>query len=355
MKILAVDDNPDNIQLIIDIVEGMGHDVLKAYDGHEALDTIKANHPDLILLDINMPGMTGFEVLNHIKQDPLTSAIPVILLTALSDVDYRVEGLDLGAEDYLVKPFSPLELIARIEARLRAKATNDDLRETQQIIRQTFERFVAPSVVEQLLRDPLGVKLGGMLQDVTVFFADIEGFTRISEHTPPEVLLTILNRYHQLVVDIVQANGGTIDKFMGDAVMVLFNTPLEQPDHVFRAVSAACQIFAVLPEFHQQFVEEFRLKINFGIHTGQAVVGNVGTAQMMDFTAVGDTVNVAARLQDVAQGGRILISDTAHQAIKDKFEFEPFGLNHLKGRQVPVMTYEIICPMPTIEPGFDGD
>lgn len=343
MKILAVDDNPDNVQLIVDIISDMGYEVLKAYQGEEALSVVQSNRPDLILLDINMPGMSGFEVLNVLKLNPLTATIPVILLTALSDVDYQVEGFDLGAEDYLMKPFSPLELIARIEARLRAKATTDGLRNAQQVIRQTFERFVAPSVVEQLLKDPQNVQLGGKLKEVTVLFADIEGFTRISERTPPEVLLTILNQYHQLVVDIVQANGGTIDKFMGDAVMALFNSPLEQPDHVERAVRAACQIKNHLVAFHQRFAPDFQLEINFGIHTGQAVIGNVGTPQMMDYTAVGDTVNVTARLQEAAQGGRILVSEAVYQAVYHQFQAVSSEVKHLKGRSVPVTTYYITC------------
>jgi adenylate cyclase len=343
VKILAVDDSPDNIQLIVDIIGDMGYEVLKAYKGLDALSIVQSEQPDLILLDINMPGMSGFEVLNILKLDPLTATIPVILLTALSDVDYRVEGFDLGAEDYLMKPFSPLELIARIEARLRNKATTDGLRNAQQVIRQTFERFVAPSVVEQLLKDPQNVQLGGKLQDVTVMFADIEGFTRISEHTPPEVLLTILNQYHQLVVDMVQYNGGTIDKFMGDAVMSIFNSPLQQPDHVARAVRSACQIINHLPAFHERFVPDFQLKINFGIHTGQAVIGNVGTPQMMDYTAVGDTVNVTARLQEAAQGGRILVSDAVYQVVSDQFKGVSSEMRQLKGRSVPVKTYYITC------------
>lgn len=343
MKILAVDDNPDNIQLIEDIVEDLGHHIAKAFDGPEALETLSNGElPDLILLDVNMPGMTGFEVLARLKADEKTAQIPVIMLTALSGVDHRVEGLGLGAEDYLIKPFSPLELIARIEARLRAKAQTDDLRETQQMIRQTFERFVAPSVVNQLLENPSGVELGGHLQEISVLFADIEGFTSISEHTEPQELLDILNSYHLLIVDIIQANEGTIDKFIGDAVMALWNTPLELDDHALRAVRAACQVRDELTDFHAQLPPGFRLKVNFGIHTGTAVVGNVGAPQIMDFTAVGDTVNVAARLQDYADGGQILISDATYHQVADFSEVVSIGETLLKNRRVPIHAYELL-------------
>ncbi|RMG71891.1 MAG: adenylate/guanylate cyclase domain-containing response regulator [Chloroflexi bacterium] len=342
-KILAVDDNPDNIQLIVDIVEDLGHDVIKAYDGYQALDAVKQFLPDLILLDVNMPGMSGFEVLAKLKENDETKQIPVIMLTALAGIDHRVEGLGLGAEDYLVKPFSPLELIARIKARLRAKAQTDDLREMQQVIRKTFERYVSSAVVNQLLKDPTSIELGGKLQMITVFFADIEGFTTTSERTDPETILTVLNKYHEVTVQIVQQEGGTIDKFIGDAVMALFNTPLQQPDHPLRAVRAACRIRDSLPQFHEQFSEEFRLKINFGIHTGWAVVGNVGAPQIMDFTAVGDTVNVAARLQDLSHNGQILISDATYQLIHQAIRAHPIGAKIFKGRSEAVMTYEVLA------------
>ncbi|TVR21453.1 MAG: adenylate/guanylate cyclase domain-containing response regulator [Anaerolineaceae bacterium] len=343
MKILAVDDHAHNIRLIGDILIEGGYEILPAYSGAEALDVLATHTPDLILLDINMPGMSGFELLAQIKTDEHLADIPVIFLTALDDIGSRLEGFGLGAEDYLVKPFNPLELIARVQARLRMKVTTDDLRDKQKVIRQTFERFVAPSVVEQLLKAPHDVKLGGQLQEVTVFFADIEGFTGISERTDPQNLLSILNRYHHLIVDIVQAHGGTIDKFMGDAVMALFNAPLQQADHVRRAVNAACDIHVALPDFHRDLPPQFRLPVNFGIHTGTAVVGHVGTVQAMDYTAVGDTVNIASRLQDAAHGGRILVSAAAYQAVRDHVNVAASGELNLRGRGQPVQTYAITC------------
>ncbi|MBC7870118.1 MAG: response regulator [Chitinophagaceae bacterium] len=342
MKILAVDDKADNIELITDIVTALGHDVEKAYDGLQALAAVQGDLPDLILLDVNMPGMSGFEVVALLKADPKTAQIPIIMITALSDIDNRVEGLGLGADDYLAKPFNARELAARVEARLRAKTETDNLRSTQEIIRQTFERFVSPSVVQQLLRDPSGVRLGGKLQELTVLFADMENFTTISEHADPERLLTALNLYHELIVEVVQANLGTIDKFIGDAVMALYNTPLDLPDHPTQAVRTAYQISQALPEFHRQFEPKFRMNINFGIHTGMAIVGNVGAPQLMDFTAVGDTVNVAARLQSLSDGGQILISEATYALVKDCVKVRSLGQVTFKGRSVPVSTYEVL-------------
>ena len=342
MKVLVVDDNPDNIQLVSDTLDGLGHQVLRAYNGEDALDVIRTELPDLILLDVNMPGMSGFDVISTLKADEKTAEIPVIMVTAQASVDYRVEGLGLGADDYLVKPYSPRELLARIETRLRAKTTTDNLREMRRVVQQTFERFVSPAVVKQLLKDPARVKLGGELQEVTVFFADMQGFTAISEHTDPETLLNVLNRHHELVVEAVQAHGGTIDKFMGDAVMALYNTPLELENHPLQAVSTACQIRGLLPEFHDQFEPEMRMAVNFGIHTGMAVVGNVGAPHIMDYTAVGDTVNVASRLQGLSEGGQILISDATYDRVRQHVDAHPMGPMRVKGRRLPVMTYDVV-------------
>ncbi len=340
-KILAADDNPDNVELLKDILEQMGHKVFKALDGEKALAVARSEHPDLVILDVNMPGLSGFEVCSELKADEATANIPVIMLTALTDVEARVEGLATGADDYLTKPYSPRELMARVNTRLRLKATTDDLLETQELIRATFERFVAVSVVEQLLRDPSKVQLGGKLQNVTVLFADLEGFTSLSERTPPQKLLSILNKYHTFIVKIIQRYGGTVDKFLGDGVMALYNTPLEQPDHAARAVKSVLYIEDEIHSFHESVEPQYRIKINFGIHTGNAVVGNVGTTDIMDFTAVGDAVNVAARLQGLAAGGQILISEAVYREVEDFVVAKEIGPQQIKGRSEPVIIYKV--------------
>jgi class 3 adenylate cyclase len=342
MKILIADDLDLSRQMISDIVATMGHDLVVAEDGPSALLNARVHMPDLIILDVEMPGLTGFEVCRLLRAEEATSRIPIIMLTALHEAEDRVYGLDIGADDYLTKPFNPRELIARIEKRLRAKLEGDHLRERQATIRRTFERFVAPSVVDKLLQDPMLVKLGGEMQEITVMFADLEGFTRISERMHPEKLLSILNQYHQLVVEVVQQHQGTVDKFLGDGVMVLYNTPLPTPEHAFRAVATALDIRQRLAGFHQRLEPEHRLAINFGIHTGPAVVGNVGTARIMDFTAVGDTVNLAARLCEVAQGSQILISNATYAQLSDRVAVKIVGPQPVRNRTDPVMTCEVL-------------
>ncbi len=342
MKVLVADDNANSRELVKDIIESIGYEAVQATDGPNALIAAQTQAPDLIILDVNMPGMSGFEVCAALKSDPQLAQIPILMLTALADVENRVTGLGLGADDYLSKPFSPRELAARVNARLRTKAEADDLRKTKELVRQTFERFVSPSVVERLLQDPTQIKLGGQIQEVTVFFADLEGFTSISERTEPEKLLGILNMYHALIVTVVQSYAGTVDKFIGDGVMALFNTPLPQADHAMRAVRAALHIRAALPEFYRQFEPEYQMRVNFGIHTGPAVVGNVGTTNLMNFTAVGDTVNLAARLQDLSSGGRIFISEACYRHIQEPINLAPIGYQTVKGRSEAVMVYEVL-------------
>jgi class 3 adenylate cyclase len=341
VKILVVDDNPDNLELVSDILSITKHELIMARDGLSALEKAEAIIPDLILLDVNMPNMNGFEVLERLKAQPSLADIPVIMLTAMGDVDSRVRGLGMGADDYLPKPFSPRELLARVDRSLRAKTTTDELRVQEQRVRNTFERFVAPSIVEQLLQNPSANRLGGDLQTVTVMFADLEGFTSLSERTDPETLLQLLNNYHSFLVRIISRYDGTVDKFIGDGVMVLYNTPRPQEDHIARAVKSALHIQDEIFWFHEKLAPQHRLKINFGIHSGLAVVGNVGTDHLMNRTAVGDTVNIASRLQSIADRGRILVSELVYLET-ERFVFgRSRGPLYVKGRSEPVLTYEI--------------
>lgn len=338
-KVLVAEDNADSRELVCDILLSLGYEPLMAENGRIALDRVFEDEPDLVILDINMPEMDGFEVCAAIKRHPATAQIPVILLTAQSDVDSRVTGLGLGADDYLPKPFHPKELIARINTRLRAAEVNDNLRLQREQIRQTFARFVAPEIVEKLLEDPTRIRLGGEQTVVTVLFADLESFTTVSERADPEQLLEVLNAYHSLLVDHIKANGGTVDKFLGDGVMALYNTPLPLPEHALRAVLTALDIRDALRDFHTTLDPMFRLGVNAGIHTGKAIVGNVGTPDRMEFTAIGDTVNLASRLQGLSSNNQITISEETYRLIADRIECERTGPRVVRGREEPVITY----------------
>jgi adenylate cyclase len=333
VRILIVDDLPLGRQLISDVISLMGHEAIEAGDGHAGLAKARETpSPDLIVLDVNMPGMDGFEVCKILKSDPRTHSIPIIFLTSQGEPEDRIHGLNIGADDYLTKPFAIRELSARIDKRLQSRQATELLVRQQNEIRQTFERFVAPQIVEILLRDPTHLKLGGDLQSVTVMFTDLEGFTSLSEETPPDLLLSVLNRYHELVSNLVQKNGGIVNKFIGDGVMALFNTPILREDHAHSAVEAALAIREALPALHAEFEPRFRLPIKYGISTGPAIVGNVGASHCMDFTALGDTVNLAARLQSIATGGQIIISGDTRVQLGHSIVVSDMGLLTLRNR-----------------------
>ncbi len=211
----------------------------------------------------------------------------------------------------------------------------DDLTEKRQLeaTREMFRRYLAPAVVDRLPSDPNELKLGGQRQEITILFADIRDFTRFSEPLPPEELVEILNRYLAIAAESILKYEGTLDKFVGDAVMAIFNAPLPQRDHVFRAARAALEMRIALFRLHSELPERLRLKLGIGIHTGEAVVGNVGTQQQMNYTAIGDAVNVAKRLQENAAGGQIVLSDCAYTRIRSLIRATRLPALQVKGRR----------------------
>ena len=342
MKVLVAEDHPDNREIIEETLLSAGYNTVMVKDGAAAVEAATEHLPELIILDVNMPIMDGFEACAAIKGNADTAHIPVIMLTAQTDVNSRVKGLSLGADDYVSKPFSPKELLARVDARLRNKATTDELRKQRQQLRLIFERFVSPDVVRALMQSPDSAQLGGAQREISVMFADLEGFTSLSERTDPVELLNLLNTYHGFMVDQIKQFGGTVDKFLGDGIMAIYNAPVELDDHPMRAVQTAFHIQRKLHEFQRNLPPEFHLNINFGIHTGNAVVGNIGTNDVMDYTAVGDTVNLAQRLQSISHGNTITISEDVYQRLADRVEAQSDGLRSVKGREQQVHTYTVL-------------
>jgi class 3 adenylate cyclase len=342
VKILVAEDNIDSRELLTEILQTLGHDVVLAFDGVNALEKINEFYPDLCILDVDMPRKNGFEVVEQLKSDPHTASIPVIMLTARDDVESRVQGLGLGADDYLPKPFNPRELIARVKTRLRAKTDIDDLREQREIIQSTFSRFVAQEIIDLMLDNPEEITLGGQVRPVTVMFADLVGFTAAAEREDPVEILGVLNAYHGFLVHIIKQNGGTIDKFLGDGLMALFNAPINLEDHVYLAVKSALEIKHALRLFHHEFEEKYQLGIHIGIHTGPAVVGNVGAPDLMDYTAVGDTVNLASRLLSVSTGDNIVISEAVNKAIESRVVTDYIGPRTVRGRIGSVVVYHVL-------------
>ena len=341
--IVVADDRPESVQLVRDLLQMEGYRIVAAYDGQEALDRIRQHLPDLVLLDLNMPVLNGYEVCQRLKADPITADIPVLMLTAWAEPDQRVRGLQLGAEDYLAKPFDYRELMARIQTRLRAKRETDRLRTAQRTIRETFERYVSAHVVERLLADPTQVSLGGKQQMVTILFADLRGYTSLAETLSPHQLVDVLNGHLNVAAQAVLAYDGIISQYAGDLVMAIFNAPLPQEDHALRAARAALRLRQGMADYHAGLPPELRMDYGVGIASGEAVVGNIGAKELLHYTAIGDTVNLAQRLEEIAGGGEVLLTEHTYRLLDDAgIRIEPKGLTQIRGRSGQVTIYTLL-------------
>ncbi len=340
--ILIADDRVENVELVCDLLTLEGYQAVSAFNGLQALEKIQETKPDLVILDLDMPVMNGYEVCARLKADPATASIPVLMLTAWANPAQTVVGLQLGADDYIAKPFDYRELIQRVKVRLKAKRETDRLRAAQQAIRDTFARYVSPQVVERLLADPSQVRLGGTQQPLTVLFADLRGYTAVAETLPPEQLVDMLNGYLTVAVQAVLAYEGTVGRYAGDMIMAIFNAPLPQPDHPIRAVRAALQLKKDLARYHAELPTHLRTDFGIGIVSGEAVVGNIGAREWMNYTAIGDTVNLAQRLEEAALGGEILVDEKTRQTLGPAVRVDPKGVMPIRGRHEPVMIYRLL-------------
>lgn len=341
--VLIVDDEPDTVRLVRKILQADGCHILEAADGEQALELYRHSHPDLILLDIILPRRDGLEILREIREaDPITG---IIMVSALTSERMTIDAMLAGADDYISKPFPLREMRVRIRqvldktalrrqnAQLQAQLDRANAR-----IRELLERFMPAEVMAEFLDSPEPPALGGKRHEITILYADIQGFTPLAESMPPDQLVEILNRYLQLAADAIAAHGGTLDKFMGDAVIGLFNAPAPQEDHPLRAVRAGLEIVRA---FRAAAAPERRLSIGIGINTGDVVVGNIGTPQLMNYTAIGDAMNLTQRLMELAGPDTILIGPRTYQLTGAQLVVEPLGLAQVRGRSEPVEPYRV--------------
>jgi class 3 adenylate cyclase len=296
--ILVVDDDPINRKLLEHNLLGDGHRVVSATDGIEALERIREETPDLVLLDVLMPGLDGFGVLEHIRADSSLQALPVIMISALEDFQSVIRCIELGAEDYLPKPFDPVLLRARINAGLNKRRVHEL---EQARVRDVFARFLPESIVDEVLVRANGrVHLGGVRLICTVLFTDLRGFTSFAERTPPDRVIEVLNRFLGEVTDAVLDNGGTLVTYLGDGVLAVFGAPIECSDHADRALATAREMLHTrLPRFNDWLrdANHDAFDIGIGISSGPLMSGNVGSERRLSYTAIGDTVNTAARIE----------------------------------------------------------
>ena len=328
-RILLVEDGIENIQLAGTILKEKGYQLNIARNGKQALQVVEKTMPDLILLDVQMPEMHGYECCYELKRNPATKDIPVIFLTGNSEPDAVVRGFELGAVDYIGKPFNHLELLVRIDTHLSLRRANLELED----LTQKASRYISPHVFDAIFKGEIDTNLATLERELTVFFSDIVGFTKLTESMGDKDLTKWLNEYCETMAGLVHKHGGTLDKFIGDAVMVFFGDPKTKGK---KEDAVACTRMAIEMI---QVVNELDVSIRIGVNSGKALVGNFGSLQQMNYTIIGNVVNLAARLENISNPGCILVSQSTHELIKDDFWCEENGPVKAKGIENDVMTY----------------
>lgn len=334
-NILAVDDEPVNLRLLKAILGPEGYSLETASGGHEALDRLASGGIDLVLLDVMMPGMDGFEVCGRIRNDASIPYIPIIFLTAMAvEQEGVIHGLDIGADDYVRKPFDSMELVSRIRAALRVKVLHDELRRTK----AELSRYVSLATMEMVEQSVTGSGAPlGKLEEVTVLFSDIRGFAHIAEDKDPAEVFAMLNRHLSAQMDVILAYQGVIDKLNGDEIMAVF----EGPDMADNAIACGKAILDKLRGRGDSGEPEWT-GVGIGINSGPVFVGSVGSENLKDFTVVGNTVNIAARLCGRADRFQVLFTETTRNLLtKRSPAFRSIGAVHLKGMTRPMESFEL--------------
>ncbi|MEQ1805369.1 MAG: adenylate/guanylate cyclase domain-containing protein [Burkholderiaceae bacterium] len=335
-RLLIVDDNKVNRLLLARNVELQGHRSSSAENGRIALDMLRRESFDLLLLDIEMPVMDGFEVLEHLKADVKLRDVPVLVTSSLEGLTNIVRCIELGAEDYLSKPINPVLLKARIGASLEKKRLRDQMRDM-------VRRFATAEVAQDLQQS--GFALGGKRIRGTVMFADIRGFTSLVESQPPEETHDLLNAYYALMFDAIGNHGGVVNQMIGDGLMAIFGAPLPLEDHGACAVRAALEMTELIELFNQdrQFSGKPLIAIGVGIATGDMVAGYTGTQSRATYTCIGDTVNLAARLEAHTKVAKrtILIDDTTRCALASGVRCDTLEPVQFKGKAAAVDVFAV--------------
>ncbi|MEP1089942.1 MAG: adenylate/guanylate cyclase domain-containing protein [Rhizobiaceae bacterium] len=333
---MIVDDTKVNRMLLTRNVEMLGYQAAVAENGKIAMDLLQEESFDLLLLDIEMPEMDGFEVLEAIKLIPALRDLPVIVTSSVEGIDNVVRCIELGADDYLPKPVNQVLLKARLSSSLEKKR----LRDEQKIL---LRRFATSEVVEDLQES--GFALGGSRVHVSVLFCDIRGFTPLSESQPPEETIELLNAYYSLMFEAIECHGGVVTMMIGDGLMVLFGAPQPLDDTAGCAVAAARDMLDLMAKFNVDRVAINKPKINvgIGITTGEAIAGYAGTQDRATYTCIGNTVNLAARLEAHTKVVKcsILIDQTTKDGLADENNIKAIGDASLKGISEPVAVFSV--------------
>jgi adenylate cyclase len=334
--LLIVDDNKVNRILLARGLEGYGHKVEAVENGRLALDKLRSDSFDLVLLDIEMPELNGYQVLETCLQDPDLRDIPIIMTSSLDEINSVVKCIELGAEDYLNKPVNPILLRARVHASLEKKRLRDEQR-------KLFRTFATKEVADELLKS--GFSLGGKYVNASVMFADIRSYTSYSEKENPAEIIELLNNYFALMFDAITGHNGMVNQMMGDGLMAIFGAPIQRENHREEAVRAALEMISLLDGFNQVQIlqNKTQVQIGIGIATGRVIAGYTGTQHRATYTCVGDTVNLAARIEGHTKVVQhpILVDNYTHEGLPEGIQCEALGPVVFKGKQQPVHIFAI--------------
>jgi adenylate cyclase len=362
-KILVVDDTPKNVKLLADLLTVKGYGVVTAASGREALAQVEAERPDLVLLDVVMPEMSGYEVCRKIRGNPATEILPIVMVTALDPGEERIKGLDAGADDFLTKPINQAELFARVKSLLRIKELYDtvqaqaaQLAEWNKTLEQRVEeqvaqlermsrlkRFLSPQLAELIVTGGAEDPLRTHRQEITVVFIDLRGFTAFAETSEPEEVMRVLREYHTEMGKLVLEHEGTLECFTGDGMMVLFNDPVPVSNPEERAIRMA----VVMRDAVEDLIAKWRklgyeLGFGIGIARGYATVGAIGFEGRWNYGSIGTVCNLASRLCDEAKSGQILIPHRLLAAVEDLVKVESVGELSLKGFHRAIPAYNVL-------------
>jgi len=362
-RILVVDDTPQNVKLLTDLLTVKGYAVVTAASGPEALVRIEADRPDLVLLDVVMPGMSGYEVCQRIRADKANGIMPVVMVTALDPSTERIKGLDAGADDFLTKPINIPELLARVRSLLRIKQLYDtvetqsaELAELNRTLEQRvteqvgqlerlskLKRFFSPQLAELIVTGGADDPLRTHRRDVTVVFLDLRGYTAFAETAEPEEVMGVLREYHREMGTLVLAHEGTLERFAGDGMMVFFNDPVVVSNPEERAVRMALAMRDRVAELAAGWRKRgYELDVGLGLAKGFATIGAIGFEGRLDYGAIGSVTNLAFRLCSEARPGQVLAAKRVAAAVEELVDVEAVGDLALRGFSRPVPTVALL-------------
>jgi adenylate cyclase len=331
-KILIVDDEPFNVDYLEQELEDLGYETVSASNGREALEKVAADPPDLIMLDVMMPIMDGFEVCRILKGNDDTRLIPIVIMTALDGIDDRIKGIEAGADDFLTKPVNQRELLARIQSTLKLKHTVDRKLSELSRIKDHFAKFVPEAVRRLVAANPEAPELTKRDRDVSVLFLDISGYTHMSERLAPETLNTLIERYFSTFLDHIHDADGDINETAGDGFMAIFQD-VDSDRHAIKAVDTALVLLAATDTLNRENRQQ-PLSIHMGVNSGMALVGSTRFEGLRGtrwtFTASGPVTNLAARLAGVAEAGQILAGPETVRRLGDRYRLDRLGRERLK-------------------------